>query len=523
MTDPTNESIIGELNARNGVSEKERKSTIEWLLTATSTPIQNLILKSIASMNQDVRPSEAPLKPAPPEISYEPIPQKIDIHAGIAAIGGMAAYLNAMVHGAKKGDRYCVITHPNDIFTYAAWTLHPEEDMDQRLVPMFRTPSLVVNELKRFLRIAAQPKALRFKAFKIDYAGALHMLFENPKELLKLIRVNFRYILGELFQEAEHHALTNLKRNRFTLKAFKDLNRIGNRPHHDFLNMPGRVVFENTAEPSYYLKRRLKSQFGLEEKYIPEEELWKIYGARLPIAEDIANGVLKPALYKGGYFWAGFKENALNAAMEMGARVFENATATRISIDEQASKCAVRVMVGKEKKTVVADTVITAIGNYGENIISVDGVSILFVIRTESPKYNLFPTGMGEGGTIHIVPVGSLKKIENKKTLYYHLGKATNGAVVGRDPRYPKRISKDIDFLLHIETHLRRILPADADLIWITATECGRPVVAGQGYRVTTLAQQPLVIDIAGGCGLGGNTPIIPEVQQALEKRNAIS
>ena len=470
-------------------------------------------------MNQDVRPSKAPLKPAPPDIVYEPIPRKADFNTGIAGIGGMAAYLNVIVHASRKGGLHCVVTHPNDIFTYAAWTLHPEEDMDQRLVPMFRTPSLMINEFKRLLRLAATPTARRFKAFKIDYAGALRMLVENPKEFYKLIRVNFRYILGEIFQEAEHHALTNIKRNRLTLKAFENLDRIGTRPHHDFLNMPGRVVFENTEEPTYYLKRQLKYQFGLEGEPIPESELWDIYGERLPVSEEIDRGMLKPTRYKGGYFWAGFKENALNTAKEMGALVFEEAKATKISIDKQAGKCTVYINHGNEEKAIVSDTVITALGSYGEDIISVDGISTLFVIRTESRNYNLFPTGMGEGGTIHIVPVESFKKEENGKILRYHLGKATNGAVVGRAPGDPKRIYKDQDFLLHIETNLKKILPADADLIWISATECGRPVVANQSYRVTTLSQEPLVIDVAGGCGLGGNTPVIPEVQEALENR----
>ena len=474
-------------------------------------------------MNRDIQPDEAPLKPDRPEIVYEPIPREADVYVQIAGIGGMAAYLNVIVHAAKNSGSHCVITNPNDIFTYAAWTLHPEEDMDQRLVPMFRTPSLMVSEFKRVLGISAPPEALRFKAFKIDYAGVLSMLLKNPKEFVKLNRVNLRYILGELIQEAEHHALINLKRNRSTLKAFEDLDRIGNRPHHDFLNMPGRVVFENIDEPSYYLKRQLKSQFGLEGKYIPKEELWKIYGARLPIVEDIDSGMIKPALYPGGYFLAGFKENALNTAKEMGALVFEDARVTRISIDEQAGKCAVFVKTENEEKTVVSDTVITAVGDYGEDIISVDGVSTLFVIRTESRGYNLFPTGMGEGGTIHMVPVGILKKKENGKTVYYHLGKATNGAIVGRDPRNQKRLLKDKDFLLHIETNLKKILPDDAALIWITATECGRPVVADQSYRVKSLSLKPPVIDIAGGCGLGGNTSVIPQVQKALEKQHSTS
>jgi len=70
--------------------------------------------------------------------------------------------------------------------------------------------------------------------------------------------------------------------------------------------------------------------------------------------------------------------------------------------------------------------------------------------------------------------------------------------------------------------NLKKILPADAALIWITATECGRPVVADQSYRVKSPSLKPLVIDIAGGCGLGGNTPVIPQVQKTLEKRHPI-
>ena len=519
MAELTNETIIREFNVINGISEEERKSATDLFLESAQNSVRNLILKSIASMNQDVQPEWVSLKPKRPEIVNEPIPQDSDRHVQIAGIGGMAAYLNVILHAANHGGKHAVITNPHDIFTYAAWTLHPEEDMDQRLVPMFRTPSLIVNEFKRMLGISAPAQAIRFKAFKVDYTSSLSMLLRNPREFAKFIKVNFRYVLGELTQVAEHYALINLQRNRTTLKAFEDLDRIGNRPCHDFLNMPGRVVFEIIDEPSFYLKKQLQSQYGLEGKSLQTENLKEIYGEKLSIIEDIDSGMVRPVQYSGGYFLAGFKENALKLAKEMGALVYENATVTRISVDERAGRCAIFVKTDEEEKTVIADTVITAVGDYGEDIIPVDGVSTLFVIRTESQGYNLFPTGMGEGGTIHIVPVEVLKREENGKTKYYHLGKATNGAIVGRDPRNPKRLRKDRDFILHIETNLKKILPPDGTLIWLSATECGRPVVASQSYRVDSLSIEPLVIAIAGGCGLGGNTPIIPEVQTALEKR----
>jgi hypothetical protein len=87
---------------------------------------------------------------------------------------------------------------------------------------------------------------------------------------------------------------------------------------------------------------------------------------------------------------------------------------------------------------------------------------------------------------------------------------------MGRDPKHPKRLQPDIDFLLHFEAYLKRIVPRDSRLVTLAATECGRPVCARQGYQVT----QPYsgFFEASGGSGLGGNTPIIPEVQAALDR-----
>ena len=81
-----------------------------------------------------------------------------------------------------------------------------------------------------------------------------------------------------------------------------------------------------------------------------------------------------------------------------------------------------------------------------------------------------------------------------------------------------KRVHPDKDFIAHLEIHLKKLLPPDSRLIWITFTECGRPVVAGQGYRIEPLRPgKPINFEASGGCGLGGNTPIIPEVQASLD------
>jgi hypothetical protein len=157
-----------------------------------------------------------------------------------------------------------------------------------------------------------------------------------------------------------------------------------------------------------------------------------------------------------------------------------------------------------------------ALGDYPRGVVPVDGVSILFAVRTETPGYRIFPTAMGEGGTIHVVPVWTIERNENGRPVFYHLGKGTDGAVMGRDPMHPKRLLPDIDFLLHFEAYLKRIIPEASRLVTLSATECGRPVCARQGYIVTSPC--PGFFEASGGSGLGGNTPVIPEVQAALDR-----
>jgi hypothetical protein len=120
--------------------------------------------------------------------------------------------------------------------------------------------------------------------------------------------------------------------------------------------------------------------------------------------------------------------------------------------------------------------------------------------------------------------------VEQGQRLFYHLGKATNGAVMGRDPARHKPLSPERSLLAHLEAHLRKIIPAEATFLWLAATECGRPVSAKQGYSLAQLPGArksgngsgmsiPLSFKATGGCGLGGNTAIIPEVQAILDRR----
>ena len=65
--------------------------------------------------------------------------------------------------------------------------------------------------------------------------------------------------------------------------------------------------------------------------------------------------------------------------------------------------------------------------------------------------------------------------------------------------------------------------------IWIAATERGRPVSVRQGYLIESIipGKKPFshgdamagAFAATGGCGLGGNTAIIPEVQTLLDRR----
>jgi glycine/D-amino acid oxidase-like deaminating enzyme len=259
----------------------------------------------------------------------------------------------------------------------------------------------------------------------------------------------------------------------------------------------------------------------------------EIFGCRPEIITDMKRGGIRAALYPGGHFLVGFKQNAMKAAQELGVSTIEPAVAKAIRIDPMAKRHAVTIETADGKdKTIVAENLLMALGDYGKRVITVDGISTLFAIRTENKGYKIHSTGMGEGGNIHIVPVWKTEKKEEGITYSYHLGKGTDGAIVGRDPKQIKSLRHDEAFLTHLEAHVKRIMPSDGQLIWLAATECGRPVSARQGYSVETLQPEEGVLShsplsaernlprsfvASGGCGLGGNTAIIPEVQRRLD------
>ncbi|MDY0042329.1 MAG: hypothetical protein RBS57_18625, partial [Desulforhabdus sp.] len=345
----------------------------------------------------------------------------------------------------------------------------------------------------------------------------------------KNLKVALQYVGLELMDAEKRYARINLQRNNATINALKEMERVGDDPNHDVVNMCGRVVFEVEGEGRSVWKNRLKEQFGLVGKRLTPMEVKAIYGVDIKIIDDMESGRISAFRYPGGHFVTGYRSNALRAAEEKNVLVYDNAVATKIIIDPRTKKHAVSLrLAGGEQKTVIADVLLVALGDYPADVITVDGVSTLFLVITDHDRYRIYPTGMGEGGTIHIVPVWSLQLSEKGKTRYYHLGKATNGAIMGRDPGRSKSLYPDRDFLVHLEAHLKRIVPADATFIWIAATECGRPVSAKQGYTVNPLKDEernkefdlpmPLSFKATGGCGLGGNTAIIPEVQEILDR-----
>jgi hypothetical protein len=44
------------------------------------------------------------------------------------------------------------------------------------------------------------------------------------------------------------------------------------------------------------------------------------------------------------------------------------------------------------------------------------------------------------------------------------------------------------------------------------------PLKSSDPKRASGIGTKPINFEAAGGCGLGGNTPIIPEVQEVLDK-----
>lgn len=531
----TNEQILQEHNLKNGIADEQRHELIQLLENSGNMALNRLMDQYFASMNQDQDPDWLAQKPPQPELVCGAIPDTIHETCDILGIGGMFAYLNVTYQAHKHGGKHCIITHPRDIFTFSGWTLHPEEDMDQRLIEMFQTKSLFINEVRRILRLSNLPRSLRFKAFRIAYSDMAKLFREDIDELAKNIRVALQYAVLELTDCEKRYARMNLERNVSTLRALEEMGCIGSDPDKHVINMCGRVVYEVPEEAKIDSKAELKREYGLLGKHLSPDEIRSIYGAELKILQDVSADRINAVRYPGGHFLLGHKDTALKLAREKKVSVYEDAVVTKITVDRKTGKFAANMRTtDNEEKTIVANVLLAAFGDYPEDIITVDGISTLFVITTSNANYRIHPTGMGEGGTIHIVPVWIARSKKNGKTLYHHLGKATNGAIMGRNPASRKSLERDKAFLDHLEMHLKRIVPPDSVFIWLAVTECGRPVSAKQGYSLkplrlptdcgeSTQTGLPLSFVATGGCGLGGNTAIIPEVQQALDRRLAES
>ncbi len=529
----TSRDILARFNRENRVPEEKRRAVIELFINSGPTVLGETIERYLSAMDQDRNSDWHDQRPNRPAVTYGRLLEKPHMTFDTVGIGGMFATLNVLYHAFKHGGKHCIITHPHDIWTFSGWTLHPEEDMDQRLIAMYQTKGLIFNEIRKLVGLREDPKNIRFKSFKIDYHSAIKMLKANPREFAKLLRVNADYVICELTDSQNRWARRNLMRNAATIKALREMNRIGKNPDHDFLNMPGRVVFEVEKEPRVLAKERLREEYGLQGKALSVPDVMKIFGCRPEIIRDVEGGGIRAVFYPGGYFLVGFKQNAMKFARELGVATFEPAVAKAIRIDPVSKRHAVTIGTADGRdKTIIADTLLMALGDYGKQVITVDGISTLFAIRTENRGYKIHPTGMGEGGNIHIVPVWKAERKEKGTTYSYHLGKGTDGAIVGRNPKQRKSLRHDEAFFAHLEAHVKRIMPPDGQLIWLAATECGRPVSARQGYSIKTLQPEedvlsglpwssktslPLSFVASGGCGLGGNTAIIPEVQRRLD------
>lgn len=515
--------IITAFNLKNGVSAKEREAALRFCLQSAPSAVTALIGNYLAAMDQDRTGDWLNRKPPRPVIVSGRLPSTADATVDVMGIGGLFAYLNVWVHAHRQGGSCCVVTNPHDIFTFSGWTIHPEEDMDQRLIDMFQTWPLLRNELRRLIGLAEGPESLRFKAFKIDYGAALGVLARDPGEFLKIVTVALRYAAYEYTDRRHLHAETNLQRVTATIAALEHMGRIGSDPDTHVVNLCGRVVFEVTAETPVVAKRGLKEKYGLLGKELTPEEVATTYGAEIAMLDEIRQGRIRAVAYRGGSFLAGYRQNALRAMQQLGVVVHDQAIVHTILVDPQSGRHAVTLTTetGKEV-TVIADRLLLSLGGYEHGVISVEGISTLFVVRTANERYRIHPTGMGEGGTIHVVPVWTLPCNEEGGRVFYHLGKATDGAVMGRDPRRPKSLANDQAYLLHLQSHLQRIIPADSTLLWLAATECGRPVCAEQHYSIHPLRPatgRTPSFEASGGCGLGGNTAVIPEVQAQLRSR----
>jgi len=515
--------IVAVFNSQNGVLQTDRDAVLRQFVQTSPKAVASLIGKYLAAMDQDRDDTWRNPKPPRPEIVSGNLPEEADATVKLMGIGGLFAYLNVLFQAHQHGCSCCVATNPHDIFTFSGWTIHPEEDMDQRLIEMFQTRHLLGNELQRLTGLAEGPESLRFKAFKIDYRSAMRLLAKKPREFLQNVKVALRYAAYEFTDRRQTHAEINLQRISATITALEQMGCVGSDPDKDIVNLGGRVVFEVTAETPVAAKSRLKEKYGLIGRELAPEEVSVAYGVKIGMLDEMNRGRIRAVLHHGGSFLAGHRDNALRALQQKGIAVYDQAFVSRIIVDSASGRHAVTLTTEENKEiTVIADRVLISLGGYGKGIISVDGISTLFVVRTANRSYRIHPTGMGEGGTIHVVPVWTLEEREDNGRVYYHLGKATDGAIMGRDPWVPKSLDGDQEYLQHLQAHLKRIVPADSTLIWLAATECGRPVSAQQHYTVHSLlsgTMSPESFEAVGGCGLGGNKAIIPEVQHQLLSR----
>ncbi len=526
-----NRHVLHELNMANNVADAERQRILRLLEESGDPRLVSLAGRYCASMEQDADSAWLATRPKPPEILTGTVEPGDCETFDIVGIGGMFAYLNVLYQAHKNGGRHAIISHPHDIFTFAGWTVHPEEDMDQRLIQMFQTRSMVVNEAARIMGLAEGPASLRYKSFRIDYRSMASMAVRNRPELRKNVEVALHYSFLEMTDKDNKYARVNLKRNQATLRALREMDLVGDRPEHDVINLCGRVVFEVDGERSIERKKHLREEYGIAAAPLGTADVEEVYGGSIGMLEEMRARRVKAVRYPGGHFLAGHRENAFACAQQKNVEVYDRAVATKVIVDPASGKhgIEIRLASGAEKRF-TADTLLIALGDYGSGIITIDGVSALFAVVTEDRRYRLYPTGMGEGGTIHVVPVWSFRSQGEGKTIYAHVGKATDGAIMGRDPALSKSIESDRSFLLHLEANLKRIIPRGATFVWLAATECGRPVSALQGYSIAPLLEgrnkaaasrpgYPLSFKATGGCGLGANTAIIPEVQELLDSR----
>lgn len=524
----SNRDVLEEMNRRNGVSEPDRQVVRDLFLECSYKPLERVISQYIAAMDQDRDPSWLEARPYRPGIRYGRVPKHPDVQVELMGVGGLFACLNTLYQAHKHPGPSCIATNPHDVWNFAAWTLHPEEDMDQRLVSMYRTRSLLGSEIRKLIGFDKAPDHPAFRSFKLDYPKILDLYRKTPRAFSTLMETVTSYIYNELTDRDYRFAHANLRRNGATLRAIREMGLMGDQPDRDLVNPAGRLVFELPDEPVVRGKRVLKKQYGLTGEPVAPEMLRHFYGTDVPVGGMAAAGRCRPVQYAGGYFFAGFRENLFRAARDCGSVVFENSQVIDIVVDPAAEQYGVTLEDSDGAKiSVVTDILLMALGGY-DGLIPVDGISTLCVVITPEESYRFYPTGMGAGGNIHAVPIWSIVRREDGQFTYYHLCKATNGAAMGRHPLSPKAVARDRDFFIHLDSHLKKVIPKGSRLVWLAVTECGRPVSASQGYTLSAILPEskgfvppgnlPVGFEARGGCGLGANTAIIPEVQEKLDR-----